>query len=34
MSRVKALVLTGYGQNCDYETDYCLKRAGAAAKLT
>jgi phosphoribosylformylglycinamidine synthase I len=29
MSPVKALVLTGYGLNCDYETDYSLKRAGA-----
>ena len=27
--KVKALVLTGYGLNCDYETDYCLKLAGA-----
>jgi len=27
--RVKALVLTGYGLNCDYETDYSLKLAGA-----
>ena len=26
---VKALVLTGYGLNCDYETDYSLKLAGA-----
>ena len=25
----KALVLTGYGLNCDYETDYSLKLAGA-----
>jgi len=29
MSLVKALVLTGYGLNCDYETDYALKLAGA-----
>lgn len=29
MKRVKALVLTGYGLNCDYETDYALKVAGA-----
>jgi phosphoribosylformylglycinamidine synthase I len=29
MTTVKALVLTGYGLNCDYETDYCLKLAGA-----
>ena len=26
---VRALVLTGYGLNCDYETDYSLKLAGA-----
>ncbi|MGD8228946.1 MAG: phosphoribosylformylglycinamidine synthase I [Desulfobacteraceae bacterium] len=26
---VRALVLTGYGLNCDYETDYALKLAGA-----
>jgi phosphoribosylformylglycinamidine synthase I len=26
---VKALVLTGYGLNCDYETDHSLKLAGA-----
>jgi len=29
MKAVKALVLTGYGLNCDYETDYALKMAGA-----
>jgi phosphoribosylformylglycinamidine synthase I len=29
MRPVKALVITGYGLNCDYETDYCLKKAGA-----
>jgi len=29
MRMVKALVLTGYGLNCDYETDYSLKVAGA-----
>ncbi len=29
MRPVKALVLTGYGLNCDYETDYVLKLAGA-----
>ena len=29
MNMVKALVLTGYGLNCDYETDYALKLAGA-----
>ncbi|MBW1902106.1 MAG: phosphoribosylformylglycinamidine synthase I [Deltaproteobacteria bacterium] len=27
--QVKALVLTGYGLNCDYETDFSLKMAGA-----
>jgi len=30
-SRPKALVMTGYGLNCDYETYYCLERAGAQA---
>ena len=29
MKNVRALVLTGYGLNCDYETDYSLKKAGA-----
>jgi phosphoribosylformylglycinamidine synthase len=29
MKEVKALVLTGYGLNCDYETDYSLRTAGA-----
>lgn len=29
MSRIKALVLTGYGLNCDYETAYCFELAGA-----
>ncbi len=29
---VKALVLTGYGLNCDYETDFCFKVAGAASE--
>jgi phosphoribosylformylglycinamidine synthase len=29
---VKALVLTGYGLNCDYETNYCLNLAGAESK--
>ena len=29
MRQVKALVLTGYGLNCDYETDYSLRLAGA-----
>ncbi len=30
-SHPKALVLTGYGLNCDHETQYCLERAGAQA---
>ncbi len=29
MTMVKALILTGYGLNCDYETDFSLKLAGA-----
>jgi len=29
MMSVRALVLTGYGLNCDYETDYALRLAGA-----
>ena len=29
---VKALVLTGFGINCDYETQYALNRAGAEAE--
>ena len=29
MKRIKALVLTGFGLNCDYETDFSLKLAGA-----
>ncbi len=29
MIQVKALVLTGYGLNCDYETDFSLRLAGA-----
>jgi len=29
MREVKALVFTGYGLNCDYETDFSLKTAGA-----
>ncbi len=32
MTTVKALVLTGYGLNCDYETDYCLRLAGAESQ--
>ena len=31
MSQVKALVLTGYGLNCDVETAYALELAGAHA---
>ncbi|HDR13956.1 MAG TPA: phosphoribosylformylglycinamidine synthase I [Desulfobacteraceae bacterium] len=31
MKQVKALVPTGYGLNCDYETLFCLRRAGAEA---
>jgi phosphoribosylformylglycinamidine synthase len=31
MKHVKALVPTGYGLNCDYETLFCLRRAGAEA---
>lgn len=33
MSAVMALVLTGYGLNCDYETDYSLRLAGADSHL-
>ena len=29
MKSVKALILTGYGLNCDYETDYSFRLAGA-----
>jgi phosphoribosylformylglycinamidine synthase len=32
MTQIKALVLTGYGLNCDYETDYSLKLAGADSR--
>jgi phosphoribosylformylglycinamidine synthase len=31
MTDVKALILTGYGLNCDYETQYSLELAGADA---
>jgi phosphoribosylformylglycinamidine synthase I len=31
MPSIKALVLTGFGLNCDYETAYALQLAGAAA---
>jgi phosphoribosylformylglycinamidine synthase len=30
--KVRALVLTGYGLNCDYETDFCLNVAGASSE--
>ena len=32
MKKVCAIVLTGYGLNCDYETDYALKIAGAESR--
>jgi phosphoribosylformylglycinamidine synthase len=32
LENVRALVLTGYGLNCDYETDYCLNLAGAESQ--
>jgi phosphoribosylformylglycinamidine synthase len=32
MTPVIAMVLTGYGLNCDYETDYSLKLAGADSR--
>ncbi len=32
MSKVRALVLTGFGLNCDWETAYCLQAAGADAR--
>jgi len=32
MNNVKALVLTGYGLNCDHETVYALKLAGAVPR--
>ena len=31
MAKVKVLVLTGYGINCDYETQYCFQVSGAQA---
>ncbi len=31
MKDVKAIVLTGYGLNCDYETEYSFRLAGAEA---
>lgn len=32
MSRINALVLTGYGLNCDMETAYAFEQAGATAR--
>jgi phosphoribosylformylglycinamidine synthase len=32
MKTVRALVLTGYGLNCDYETDFSLRLAGAESR--
>jgi phosphoribosylformylglycinamidine synthase I len=32
MRPVRALVITGYGLNCDYETDHALTLAGAASE--
>ena len=32
MERVKALVLTGYGLNCDHETAHSLELSGANAE--
>lgn len=32
MSKIKALVLTGYGLNCDHETAFAFKSAGASAE--
>ena len=32
VDKVRALVLTGYGLNCDYETNFCLNLAGAASE--
>jgi phosphoribosylformylglycinamidine synthase subunit PurQ / glutaminase len=34
MKAARALILTGYGLNCDYETDYALKTAGAESQRT
>ena len=30
---VRAIILTGYGLNCDYETDFALRKAGAETNL-
>lgn len=32
MTTARALVMTGYGLNCDYETDFSLKLAGAESE--
>ncbi len=32
VTKVRSLVLTGYGLNCDYETDFCLNLAGARSE--
>lgn len=32
MTAARALILTGYGLNCDYETDYAFKTAGAESQ--
>ncbi len=32
MEGIRALILTGYGLNCDYETDFSLKLAGAESQ--
>ena len=32
MSQAKALVLTGYGLNCDHETAHAFELAGAVAQ--
>ncbi len=32
MTNVRALVMTGYGLNCDYETDFALRSAGAETR--
>ncbi|MFP3928591.1 MAG: phosphoribosylformylglycinamidine synthase subunit PurQ [Desulfobacteraceae bacterium] len=33
MTAVRALVMTGYGLNCDYETEFALRSAGAETRL-
>jgi phosphoribosylformylglycinamidine synthase len=33
MAKPRALVLTGYGINCDEETRYAFEKAGAEAKI-